>query len=70
VCVCDWQNGTMVALRVVTFVSTLVLLISAGWVQSKGVNAKKDEKEDVMVLFNVRFGHDFMIWHAGLNCVG
>eukprot|EP00890_Picochlorum_soloecismus_P006601 jgi/Picsp_1/766/NSC_04255-R1_alkaline serine protease len=42
----------MVALRVVTFVSTLVLLISAGWVQSKGVNAKKDEKEDVMVLFN------------------
>lgn len=44
----------MVALRVVTFVSTLVLLISAGWVQSTELDSKNNEKEDVMVLFNVR----------------
>lgn len=57
----DWQSRTMVALRVVTFVSTLVLLLSAGLVQSNGLNSKNEEKEDVMVLFNVRLGHDFMI---------
>jgi len=59
--VSDWQSRTMVALRVVTFVSTLVLLLSAGLVQSNGLNSKNEEKEDVMVLFNVRLGHDFMI---------
>lgn len=54
----------MVALRVVTFVSTLVLLISTGWVQSKEVDSENIEKEDVMVLFNVRF----MAWIHDLAC--